>query len=112
MKRDDLKEYLQAPEDFIVPEAKDATDWAVELCTVGALALYLWFRFDIQLEQWPQWQNGFEWQSIKLLKASGSQFAPFKYDTQLKDIKRLFEKHDVHLKSLTHSGQTQVYKLC
>ena len=69
----------------------------MDLCTVGALALYLWFRFDIQQEQWPQWQNGFEWQSIKLLKASGSQFAPFKYDTQLKDIKRLFEKHDVHV---------------
>ena len=28
MKRDDLKEYLRAPEDFIVPQPKTATDWA------------------------------------------------------------------------------------
>lgn len=80
----------------------------MELCTVGALALYLWFRFDIRREQWPQWQNGHEWQNIKLLKASGSQFAIFKYDTQLKHTKRLFEKHDVHVKSFTHSGQIQM----
>ena len=28
VKRDDLKEYLRAPEDLIVPQAKTAADWA------------------------------------------------------------------------------------
>lgn len=69
------------------------------------MAFYLWMRFDVNNEEWPQWPNGEKWQSIKLFKANKGQFEGLTYDAQLKYVKRTFEDRGIFMKSWTHAGR-------
>ena len=68
------------------------------------MAFYLWMRFDVNREAWPQWHKGEEWQFIKLLKGKG-QFDGLTYDAQLKYVRRAFEGHGLFMKAWTHAGR-------
>jgi len=76
----------------------------VVLCTISAMAFYLWMRFDAKKEEWPKWDQGVEWQSIKLLKGRG-QFDELTYDAQLKYTRRTFEDRGIFMKAWTHAGR-------
>src|SRR5579859_1410928 len=68
------------------------------------MAFYLWMRFDVNKEEWPQWHKGEEWQCIKLLKGKG-QFDALTYDAQLKYVRRAFEDRGLFMKAWTHAGR-------
>jgi Centromere DNA-binding protein complex CBF3 subunit, domain 2/Transcriptional activator of glycolytic enzymes len=68
------------------------------------MAFYLWMRFDASKEEWPKWDQGVEWQSIKLLKGR-SQSEKLTYDAQLKYVRRTFEDRGIFMKAWTHAGR-------
>jgi hypothetical protein len=77
----------------------------VRICTVSAIAFYLFLRFQVQREPWPTFDVTMDWQDIKLLRSQKDPKVALKYPAQLKLIKTDFQKHGLDLKAWTHSGR-------
>src|SRR5579859_6910607 len=78
----------------------------VRLCVVGSIALYLFFRFQINGEPWPDFSPSFKWHDIKLLRPGrGSSTEMLSYPAQLKAIKEVFERFDIDINCYTHAGR-------
>lgn len=78
----------------------------VRLCVVGSIAFYLFFRFQIKGELWPDFSPGFNWHHIKLLRPGrGSPSERLLYPAQLKAIKEVFERFNIDVNCYTHAGR-------
>src|ERR1700726_591382 len=77
----------------------------VRICTVSAIAFYLFLRFQAGGEQWPAFDDEGLWQDIKLLRSRDGPTVALKYAAQLKVIKTDFMKHGLDLRAWTHSGR-------
>ena len=78
------------------------------------MAFYIWHRFDVGKEPWPDMgrdpgdsviSDAHKWQKIRLLKSKTDPFVPLRYATQLKAAKRCFQKHGVNIRNWTHAGR-------
>jgi len=76
-------------------------------CTASAMAFYLFLRFQIICETWPDFSN-IGWQEIKLLHSRTDPKKKLSYSAQNLAIKTAFLNHDIKLKSWTHLGRPGV----
>jgi Centromere DNA-binding protein complex CBF3 subunit, domain 2/Transcriptional activator of glycolytic enzymes len=75
-------------------------------CIVGSIAFYLFLRFDIDRESWPEFNDpDFGWHSIKLLRHRSDPIKRLGYNAQLKAIKETFERFNIQADGFTHSGR-------
>lgn len=77
----------------------------VRICVQGALAMYLFARFHIDCEPFPNFADPSEWYNIKLLKSGKSRVIPMSYRTQYKAIGDAFDACGIASKSKTHAGR-------
>jgi hypothetical protein len=73
----------------------------VELCPVGALALYLFSRFHIAGEPFPNMSSRTSWYNIPLLRGSGNN--AITYQQQLRGIKECYQNLNNLSSKKTHS---------
>ena len=67
------------------------------------MAFYLFLRFQIICETWPEFSN-IGWQEIKLLHSRTDPKKKLSYSAQNLAIKTAFLDHDIKLKSWTYLG--------
>ena len=78
----------------------------VEACVVGALALYLFYRFDIESEEFPDVSSPHLWYDIKVLRCSTvNRTGPMGYATQYQAVKKCFAALNLKYKAKTHVGR-------
>lgn len=69
------------------------------------MAFYLYARFHIDRESWPDFSDTLGWQQIKLLRSRNSSTDKLSYSAQNLAIKTAFHDHKINLKSWTHLGR-------
>jgi hypothetical protein len=75
-------------------------------CIVSSIAFYLFLRFDVGQEPWPDFGNrDFGWHSIKLIRNKTSPITALTYGAQLKKVKETFERFGIHADGFTHAGR-------
>jgi DNA-binding transcriptional MerR regulator len=75
-------------------------------CIVGSIALYLFLRFDVGRESWPDFGNrNFGWHSIKLIRNKTDPTVALGYSAQLKKVKETFQQFGIHADGFTHAGR-------
>ena len=84
---------------------------AVELCPIGALALYLFQRFDVEMEKWPSFHDRFEWYKTKLLAMMNDPHTAMSYSTHRELCNDAFRKANCHYLKGTHCGRHEGCKL-
>lgn len=83
----------------------------VEICPIGALAFYYFYRFHHNHEPWPDFSNREQWYSIKVLaKAKGPVDVEIDYNSHLEVINKAFKHANVSLKG-THTGRREGCRL-
>ncbi|KAE8240360.1 hypothetical protein A4X13_0g7841 [Tilletia indica] len=75
----------------------------VEVCPIGALALYLFYRFDACAEKPPDFTTRREWYDLPLLVASANPSAGISWDTQADLLGKAFAELDITSSKLTHA---------
>jgi hypothetical protein len=73
----------------------------VELCSVGVLGLYLFSRFHIAAEPFPDMSSRTSWYNIPLLRGSGNN--AITYQQQLRGIKECYQALNNLSSKKTHS---------
>jgi Centromere DNA-binding protein complex CBF3 subunit, domain 2 len=84
---------------------------AVESCPVGALALYLFVRFDVKMEPWPPFDDRLQWYKTKLLGKIDKPFTEVAYSTHLEVCNNAFQNAGCRYLSGTHVGRHEGCKL-
>ena len=75
-------------------------------CVVGSIAFYLYLRFDVGKESWPEFGSAnMEWHSIKLLRQRNDPSKQLGYAAQLKIIKEIFQRFNIQADGFTHAGR-------
>lgn len=69
------------------------------------MAFYLFLRFHVVHEPWPDFSDTLGWQKIKLLRGRTDPMAKLSYSAQNLAIKTAFLNHSINLKSWTHLGR-------
>jgi Centromere DNA-binding protein complex CBF3 subunit, domain 2 len=69
------------------------------------MAFYLFLRFNVDREPWPDFSDMLGWQKIKLLRNRISSTKKLSYSAQNLAIKTAFQDHQINLKSWTHLGR-------
>src|SRR5436305_765963 len=69
------------------------------------MAFYLFLRFHVGHEPWPDFTDMLGWQKIKLLRSRNNPTVKLSYSAQNLAIKTAFLDHRIHLKSWTHLGR-------
>jgi hypothetical protein len=69
------------------------------------MALYLFLRFHVAHEPWPDFTDMLGWQKIKLLRCRIDPTVKLSYSAQNLAIKTAFLDHHINLKSWTHLGR-------
>jgi len=75
------------------------------MCLVSTLSFYLFYRFMIDGERWPNFADRMEWQETKLLRKKNDPFAPLGYPAQVQALKPIFEAHNLTLRHVTHASR-------
>jgi hypothetical protein len=75
------------------------------LCTQGALAQYLFYRFHIAEHNWPDFSAPSCWDAIKLLKGGNDPTKPLDATTQRKWIRGVFNEIGHYSSKTTHAGR-------
>ena len=77
----------------------------VDICPVGALALYFFYRWHISGEPFPTFRRRSDWYRVKVLVGSNRE-KPMAYPTQLECTNAAFEKSKITSTSKTmHQGK-------
>jgi hypothetical protein len=77
----------------------------VDICAVGALALYLFCRFHVSLEPFPSlWGNADRF-NLKLFSGRDVSLVNISYVTQRGSVKKIIEKVGFTTSSTTHIGR-------
>ena len=76
-----------------------------KLCVLGAMALYLFSRFHIDGEPFPNFSKPEEWYNIKLLKSGSDRTRSISYKTQYEAIGAAFDACGIFSKAKTHAGR-------
>ena len=75
-------------------------------CVVSSIAFYLYLRFDVGKEAWPEFgSTDLKWHSIKLLRHRSDPCKQLGYPAQLKIIKGIFERFNIQADGFTHAGR-------
>jgi len=69
------------------------------------MAFYLFLRFQVAQEPWPDFSDTIEWQKIKLLRGRIDPKKKLSYSAQNLAIKTAFLHHHIKLKNWTHLGR-------
>ena len=69
------------------------------------MAFYLFLRFHIANEPWPDFSDMVRWQKIKLLRTRDDPTKKLSYHAQNLAIKNCFRDHNINLTSWTHLGR-------
>ena len=69
------------------------------------MAFYLFLRFQVDHESWPDFSDMLGWQKIKLLRGRLDPTKKLSYSAQNLAIKTAFLNHHINLKSWTHLGR-------
>lgn len=77
------------------------------LCTMGHVAFYLFFRWNIVREPPPEFQQRQQWYNRFLLRGGDRKEKPLSYDTQLEWISKAFEGAGLTSIKKTHAGRAQ-----
>jgi len=77
----------------------------VELCPVGALAFYLFLRFDIEMESWPPFDNRLQWYQTTLLAITNDPYTEMSYPTHHEMCNDAFKKARCRYLKGTHCGR-------
>ena len=83
----------------------------VRYCPVGAVALWLFHRFHILSEPWPNFSNRLEWYSTKLLSKIANSHEPMSPDAHREICNSAFAKAQCVYLSGTHVGRREGCKL-
>jgi hypothetical protein len=76
----------------------------VNVCAFGAVGLYLFFRFHVENEPFPDFTNNEIWFDIKLVKGSNC-LTPIAAATQTDSVTKIFDACGISSKKKTHSGR-------
>jgi cellulose synthase/poly-beta-1,6-N-acetylglucosamine synthase-like glycosyltransferase len=76
----------------------------VNVCAFGAVGLYLFFRFHVENEPFPDFTNSEIWFDIKLVKGS-NRLKPIAATTQTDSVTKIFDACGISSKKKTHSGR-------
>ncbi|KAF1328728.1 Short-chain dehydrogenase, partial [Globisporangium splendens] len=82
----------------------------VLLCPMNAVAMYLFWRWHVDLEPFPVLTNRKAWYDIHLLKGKDSK-VQLSYNAQLDGIKRAFESCGIDSSVWTHSNRVSAAKI-
>ncbi|KAE8266440.1 hypothetical protein A4X09_0g5909 [Tilletia walkeri] len=77
----------------------------VELCPVGALALYLFSRFQLSREPFPDFSSSSAWYDRKVIKSPSSLVAQLEYRTHSSAVKQAFKACNIVSTAATHSSR-------
>src|SRR5947199_8917722 len=77
----------------------------VRECTASAMAFYLFLRFHVANEPWPDFSDMVRWQKIKLLRTRDDPMKKLSYHAQNLAIKNCFRDHNINLTGWTHLGR-------
>jgi hypothetical protein len=77
----------------------------VEICPVGSLALYLFARFQLGNEPFPDFRKNETWYNIKLCQGRLDVTKSILYDTQLYAINQCFKALGIKSSRKTHIGR-------
>src|SRR5437762_838339 len=69
------------------------------------MAFYLFLRFHVANEPWPDFSNMVRWQKIKLLRTRDDPMKKLSYHAQNLAIKNCFRDHNINLTGWTHLGR-------
>jgi Centromere DNA-binding protein complex CBF3 subunit, domain 2/Transcriptional activator of glycolytic enzymes len=69
------------------------------------MAFYLFVRFVVKREPWPDFSDTVKWQQIKLLRNHRNSRTMLSYSTHNTDIKKAFDGQKVQLNMVTHVGR-------
>jgi hypothetical protein len=76
----------------------------VEICPVGALAFYLFFRWNIQNEVVPNFLAPEDWYDIRVLKSGKDAKSPLTYRAHYDATVKAFSALGMHSKAKTHAA--------
>lgn len=83
----------------------------VQYCPVGSVAFWLFYRFHVLSEPWPNFSNRREWYSIKLLSKIGEPHQSISSDTHREVCNNAYKKAECVYLSGTHVGRREGCKL-
>jgi hypothetical protein len=82
----------------------------VEVCSIGALVLYLFSRFHFENEELPNFEKRENW--YKTLAFKGDRpFKAIQYKTQHSIYIEVFEKVGIHTSKMTHANRKSVLSM-
>ena len=84
---------------------------AVELCSIGDLALYLFMRFNVEMKSWPSFHDRFQWYKTKLLGIVNDPHTVMSYSIHRKLCDDAFKKASCHYLKETHCERHEGCKL-
>lgn len=77
----------------------------VEVCPVGALTLYLFYRWCVQMELLPNFLAPEDWYDIKLLKSNKNPTKSMTYRSHYDATIKAFTALGMHTKAKTHAAR-------
>ena len=77
----------------------------VRICAVGAVAMYLFWRFDVENEPIPDFSDPPQWYDIKLLKGGKDQTSPISYKAHYDATMKAFKALGMQSKAKTHAAR-------
>ena len=83
----------------------------VEYCPVNAVALYLFYRFHVEMESWPEFSDRLAWYSTKLLAKSSNVHEQIASHSHREVCNTAYKKAGCKYLSGTHTGRHEGCKL-
>jgi hypothetical protein len=77
----------------------------VAICPWGAVGFYFFWRWHLEGEPFPTFENSRSWYDIKLLKSGRDRTKPISYTTHLQAISSAFEAVGLQSRAKTHVGR-------
>ena len=83
----------------------------VQYCPVGAVALYLFYRFHVEMESWPDFSDRLAWYSTKLLAKSSNVYEEIASHSHREVCNMAYKKAGCKYLNGTHTGRHEGCKL-
>ena len=83
----------------------------VQYCPVGAVALYLFYRFHVEMESWPDFSDRLAWYSTKLLAKSSNVYEEIASHSHREVCNMTYKKTECKYLNETHTGRHEGCKL-
>ena len=79
----------------------------MEYCPIGAVALYLFYRYHIHQEPWPPFQDREIWYETKLIAKRNNPYEILEYQSHLEMCNRAFREAKCIFLKGTHVGRRE-----